>query len=208
MQGLQAVGGILAIGVAAAAALGLGQPVTAAVWQEISDAPQLPDTAQETSTEDGVLSGISGSLFFESDVDLYAILVSDPAEFAVSVSSVDFAGVGGDTPNDDATLYVFDDSGRFAFENQDEGPGLLPQIFPGDFAEKPAGLYYLGFTTFNNRPGQLVNPLTSWILDPAPRQQGTYSLALAGAAPVRLPEAAGSAAALAALGALARRGRR
>ncbi|MFN4033817.1 MAG: hypothetical protein ACK4ME_09435, partial [Fimbriimonadales bacterium] len=71
----------------------------AQTWYEQGDAGDLPETAQSTGS--GPIAEIQGSLD-ANDVDMYAIYITDPANFSAST-------VGGATF--DTQLWLFDADG-------------------------------------------------------------------------------------------------
>jgi hypothetical protein len=79
----------------------------AQVWSEQGDAGDLPETAQ--STGNGALAQIQGNLSAD-DVDMYAIYITDPANFSAST-------VGGATF--DTQLWLFDSDGKGVVFNDD-----------------------------------------------------------------------------------------
>lgn len=167
---------------------GLSTTVAQAVMiDEINpDAGELTSTAQDTTGIGASLDSISGSLINlgtvadpVDDVDLFKILINDPAAFSVTVTaslSVD----------NDAMLYLFDSAGVQTLVNDDGSGGLLPQFDAGELSAVggAAGEYFLAFTLFITNPDDVAStPPTlddGWFRDPIPYQDGPYTLALTG----------------------------
>jgi hypothetical protein len=87
--------------------------------------------------------------------------------------------------DNDAQLFLFDESGLQILFNDDSGPGLLPQFNPGDLTGQPTGNYYLAFNLYETNPNS--DPLAGWDRDPAPFQTGPYTLSLTGVTAVPEP---------------------
>ncbi len=139
-----------------------------AQWVEIGDAGDLPATAQQT-VGDGQLATISGNLSV-GDVDMYCIMVDDPATFSAST-------VGGATW--DTQLFVFNVNGVGVAMNDDSGGTLQSLVGPFDacmYSTGP-GLYYVAVSRYNADPrdasgGAILgssgcnttngNPVASW----------------------------------------------
>ena len=154
----------------------------AVIINEVSpDAGELVSTAQDTTGMGALLDSISGTLINlgtmadpVDDVDLYKILITNPAAFSVTVSaslSVD----------NDAQLFLFDDAGsQVLFDDDVDFPdNLLPQFNPGDLSG-PAGEYFLAFNLWATAPDTVGNLDTGWDHDPGPFQTGPYTLSLTG----------------------------
>ena len=159
---------------------GLSASVAHAVMiNEVSpDAGELLGTAQDTTGTGAVLESISGSLIDLGsatpidDVDLFKILITNPAAFSVTVT----ASLSDDN---DAQLYLFDAAGIEVLYSDDGGVGFLPQFDAGDLID-PAGEYFLAFNLFATAPETVGNLDTGWDHDPAPFQTGPYTLSLTG----------------------------
>ena len=166
----------------------------AVIINEVSpDAGELVSTAQDTTGMGALLDSISGTLINlgtmadpVDDVDLYKILITNPAAFSVTVSaslSVD----------NDAQLFLFDDAGSQVLYNDDVdfSDSLLPQFNPGDLSG-PAGEYFLAFNLWITAPDNVnVDPPnldTGWLRDPNPFQTGPYTLNLTGVQTASVPE--------------------
>ena len=115
------------------------------------------------------------------DIDLYKILITDPAAFSVTVA----ASLSEDN---DAMLWLFDATGDqvsdfdpFDDAIDDGGLGNLPQINAGALAG-PAGMYFLSFNLFVTNPFDTTPPglANGWFRDPTPFQSGPYTLSLTG----------------------------
>ena len=168
--------------------------------EESPDAGELTTTAQDatgglTLGSPGVsLDSISGSLINlgtaqdpVDDVDLFRILITDPAAFSVTVT----ASLSG---NNDAMLYLLDSAGVQTLVD-DDSDGLLPQFNPGALAASPAGEYFLALSLFLTNPDDVASTpptlASGWYRDPLPSfQTGPYALALTGVetAPKEVPE--------------------
>jgi hypothetical protein len=167
----------------------------AVIWTEAGSAGRLPATAQVT-TGAGVLDEIVGELRELSEVDMYAIVISDPLAFSA-------ATVDGPLNVLDPQLFLFDDAGVGVYMN-DDGAGsqsILPAAHP--FGPAAAGIYYLAIGHWDNEPfsaagrvfadGAGTNapdalggalPIESWNDDVVGRvdDPGSYRIVLTGAA--------------------------
>lgn len=106
----------------------------AQTWTEQGDAGSLPETAQSISS--GGLSEIQGTLQGFYDVDMYAIYITDPANFSATVSSVF-----------DSQLWLFDSNGKgVSFGEDIDGVqgGLNSNCIPAP------GLYYIAVSRYPN----------------------------------------------------------
>ncbi len=185
--------------IAVLALAGLLSTAGFAQWVEVGDAGQLVGTAQATGA--GALSTISGSVA-GSDVDMYAIQITNPAAFSASVS-----GTG------DSQLFLFNGAGRGVVHN-DDSAGVL-SAFGGSLVPS-AGTYYIAITGYNRdatSAGGLIWNNTPFTGERAPDGPGaaspltgwtgthgftSYTLNLTGAAGIPEP----TSLALLALGAL------
>lgn len=144
------------------------------------DAGELVATAQDTTGTGAVLESISGTLINlgteadpVDDVDLYKILITNPAAFSVTVT----ASLSDDN---DAQLFLFDAAGIEVLYSDDRGEDdFLPQFDAGDLID-PAGEYFLAFNLYATAPETVGNLDTGWDHDPAPFQTGPYTLSLTG----------------------------
>lgn len=182
---------------------GLSASVAQAVMiNEVNpDAGEVLATAQDTTGSGAIqvsLDSISGALINLGtiaepidDIDLYKILITDPAAFSVTVAaslSVD----------NDAMLYLFDAAGVQVLVDDDDGLGNLPQFNAGDLTDPPSapGMYFLAINLFLTNPDDVVSdPPTldnGWFRDPVPFQTGPYTMSLTGVStavpPPSIPE--------------------
>jgi hypothetical protein len=115
--------------------------LVAQVWSEQGDAGDLPETAQ--STGNGALAQIQGNLSAD-DVDMYAIYITDPANFSAST-------VGGATF--DTQLWLFDSDGKGVVFNDDAVGTTAPQSridnSSGCLTDRPPGIYYLAISRYD-----------------------------------------------------------
>jgi hypothetical protein len=178
------------------------------IFAEEGDAGQLPGTAQDTVSFEQ-LQGISGTignnptLPAANDVDLFAIIITNPAAFSATT-----VGTGGTLA--DTQLFLFDADGRGVIANDDASAAISRSTIPAVGAGRPArlgpttpGLYYLGIAAFDRDPVSSTGlifpsfPLTTVFgptgpggADPvsdyagAGTGTGTYLIALTGAAPI------------------------
>jgi hypothetical protein len=107
-------------------------------WQEDGDAPNLPPG--QSTVGDGVLTAINGALSNGNDVDLYAILVDNPATFAAKTC-------GGTSI--DSTLYLFDENGNGISMSEDN---CGAQSWITNQFVTTTGLYYLAMTAYDYDP--------------------------------------------------------
>jgi hypothetical protein len=138
-----------------------------AQWVETDDAGNLPAIAQIPMGA-GPLATIAGNLSV-GDVDMYCIMVTDPATFGAST-------VGGATW--DTQLFVFTEAGVGVTMN-DDATGLQSTIgaFNTCMYSVGAGTYYIAISRFNSDPrdaagGTILglsgcnstnaNPIASW----------------------------------------------
>lgn len=115
-------------------ALSLCFAAHAQIWTEQGDADYLPETAQSTGS--GVLATIQGTLQGYYDVDMYAISITDPANFSAAVSS-----------SFDSQLWLFDANGKGVSFGEDingvQG-GLNSNCIPAP------GVYYIAVSWYPN----------------------------------------------------------
>lgn len=132
-----------------ACALALPGAAGAASWTELGDAPVL--VPGQTTLGSGGLTLITGDLVNASDVDVFAISISDPATFSVRVES--FA---------DPQVFLFDLEGFGIAANDDELlSNLNASLLPGDalYATLPPGVYALAVSNFNVEPFSADGPI-------------------------------------------------
>lgn len=116
-------------------------------WDETAngggDAGDLPETAQSTSNL--VANGIRGAIDSANDVDVYAIYISDPANFSATT-------VGGTSL--DTALWLFDANGKGVVFNEDDPDattGFQSRIDNRAFCITQPGVYYLAISLFGRR---------------------------------------------------------
>lgn len=156
----------------------------AATYTEVGDTGELLGTAQ-VPTGTGDLTHIYGYLGENGglgDVDLYRIMITDPAAFSVTVSA-------SLSVNNDATLWLFSETGRMLLRDDDAGVGYLPRFSAGLFSAGTPGVYYLGINLFATGPNFVEGNLSDWAHFAAPLQTGNYTLALTGTTFVTSPSA-------------------
>jgi hypothetical protein len=110
-------------------------------WVEDGDAPEL--LPGQTTIGTGPLTSISGRLSSGSDVDLYAIYISEPENFSAQTC-------GGTSL--DSCLYLFDQNGNGVSMSED-GCGIQSWITQ-QFVTSP-GLYYVAMSVYDYDP---LNP--------------------------------------------------
>jgi hypothetical protein len=140
---------ILALGVA----LGVAAP-SANAATELGDAGDLPASAQDVTPE--AVSTISGTLRSPSDVDLYKVCVTGGGSFSAST----VGGVAPDAPLD-TQLFLFSESGRGVYGNDDAGTGVRQSLLPACDPLTPSvsGIYYLGVSQFDLDPESSLGPI-------------------------------------------------
>jgi len=118
---------------------------SAQIHQEQGDAGDLPETAQATGTDTNTaLSAIRGTL--EADgVDMYAIYISDPANFSATT-------VNNETTFD-TQLWLFDAEGKGVVFNDDAVGTTLDRSTinnsAGCLTGRSAGVYFIAVTRYN-----------------------------------------------------------
>jgi len=110
----------------------------AQIFNEIGDASQLLP-GQDTGI--GALSFITGSLSGNADVDLYAITITDFANFSATV---------GVTAGFDSQLFLFNAAGFGIVSNDDVIGGGTSAITAGTVTSN--GLYYIAISSYNLDP--------------------------------------------------------
>jgi hypothetical protein len=151
-------------------------PPLPGIWFEYVDADALPPG--QTTAGTGSLDKIVGSLLAATDVDMYAINITDPAHFSASlVGNVNF----------DSQLFLFNPDGTGVAFNDDEpnGTGTWSAL-SNQFVTTP-GLYYLAVTRWDADANNAVGEL--WLDEPfdverapdGPAQNGRVLLWVGGA---------------------------
>jgi hypothetical protein len=112
----------------------------AQTWNESGDAGDLPGTAQIVSGS-GSLTAITGSISSSTDVDMFQIIITDPANFKAWTTGA----------LSDTQLWLFDAAGNALWHNDDR-PSDVVQSGQGSFqsyigAGSAAGNYYLSNAT-------------------------------------------------------------
>jgi hypothetical protein len=140
----------------------------ATTWDETAngggDAGDLPATAQVVLGS-GPLTRITGSIGTGGDVDMFAILITDPANFYAHT------GTSPDT-NFDTKLHLFDSNGRPLWMNDDRPDDVGLALGIGSLQSYIGGGSALGNYRSSNAPGTPAS--ASWSL-PGP---GLYYLAV------------------------------
>lgn len=171
------------------------ESAAAVIWTEVADAGRLPATAQVT-TGSGQLDEINGELRDLREIDMYAILISDPLAFSA-------ATVDSPLNVSDPQLFLFDAAGLGVYMNDDAAgsQSALPAAHPlGPIA---AGIYYLAIGRWDNEPLSAIGrvfadgagtngpdalggavPVESWNDDVVGRidEPGSYRITLTGSA--------------------------
>ena len=119
----------------------------AQTWTEDGDAPDL--LPGQTTVGDGAITTISGTLTAGTDVDLYAIMIDDPASFSAQTCGL---------TSIDSALYLFDESGNGVAMSED-GCGTQSSIT--NLFVTTAGLYYVAMTGYDYDP-QNASALEIW----------------------------------------------
>jgi hypothetical protein len=196
------------MGWAMLATLGASGIARADIWIEgqngTGDAGQLPATAQITSGNPP-LTAIMGTIDTPTDVDMFAIRITNPAAFSATT-------VGQPGTLFDTQLFLFDATGRGVEANDDVSTtDLRSTLTP--FSGAP-GLYYLAISSFNSdpvvpgglrifpEPEETIAPVFGLPVGPTGPgggqpvadwttgglSSGTYQIALTGAEPAQVPE--------------------
>lgn len=207
------IAGVIVLSVAGA------EPSGAASMAEIGDAGDLPGTAQTSAGVqpfDTPLDSITGTIASESDQDMFAIFINDPATFSASTNNS-----GTDlTVDDDTMLFLFDASGLGVLGNNDADTTSRKSTIPIGSFTGASGVHFIAVSIFANTPissgGEIFDPaalgepgatagpsgpgggspITGWDVVPKPSQTGSYRIELTGATFVPEP----STVALTALG--------
>jgi hypothetical protein len=131
--------------------------VGAVTYTEVGDAGRLRNTAQPTAASQGAagqpLTAIFGGLFGATDIDLFIINITDPANFSATTANATTGGL-------DTALFLFDSNGRPVYANDDEpgGASVRSTLPAGNgFSPQVAGLYYLAVSLSGAEPVNLSN---------------------------------------------------
>ncbi len=137
-------------------ALMLAHSASAVIYTEVGDAGQSLGTAQNTGA--GVvqpLTSIFGSLLTDTDIDIFAINISDFASFsATTVNTL--------TGNLDTALFLFTSAGLPVYANDDDAGGMSvgSTLPPGNpLGPQVNGLYYLAISLSGAEPVNFANQL-------------------------------------------------
>jgi len=178
------------------AALAISSASFAQSWAESGEAGNLPGSANVTMGV-GSLMTITGS-HDANDVDMFAIMVTDPALFFASTEGVTAF---------DTQLFLFNSAGMGVTHNDDTPGGVtLQSTITGVFVPAP-GLYYLAISQYNADPSSatgLIWANTPFDVERAPDGPGagnpviswgaggltvdTYQIDLRGAGYATVPE--------------------
>ncbi len=123
-------------------ALLLVNALGASAWAET---PDVGDSLATAGIVAGGTTSVAGSLSAVSDVDLYRICITSPADFGVAVT-----GTAGD-----GQLFLFDENGLGVAWNDDKGNSQYAPAFPvgnAVLASLLTGTYYLGLSNYNVDP--------------------------------------------------------
>jgi FlgD Ig-like domain len=134
------------------AAVSAAQPAAADTHREMPDAPALAPGQFTTAVS---LSMIHGNLVDSLDVDMYRIIVTDPAAFSAAV-------VGGTLF--DSQLFLFSAGGPIGRSHRDDSE--LGEFLTASLGviDPPPGLYYLAISEFNRDPVSMGGLI--WASDP------------------------------------------
>lgn len=124
------------------AALALSLTAHGQIWNEAGDAGQNGVGAAQITVGAGTLTTINGSLFAETEVDMYCIRITNEAAFSAVVTSS--AGV-------DSVLWLFNTDGTLQVWNDDTDAGnaLSTLNSNGVLAN---GTYFLAISNWYNDP--------------------------------------------------------
>ena len=93
-------------------------------WYELGDAGNTPATAQVTDSH-GSLQGIIGTLSTSRDTDVFAIYVTDPELFSITMDGTDLSW------DNDTQLWLMDAAASLIAFDDDSGAGWLSQMDVG-----------------------------------------------------------------------------
>lgn len=138
-----------------AASLMLAGAASAVTYTEIGDAGQSLATAQATGVANLPLTDIFGNLTAATDVDMFAINITDFGSFSATT-------VNALTGFLDTELFLFTSTGLPVYANDDDAGGLsLGSTLPAGNALGPQsnGLYYLAISLSGSEPVNFANQL-------------------------------------------------
>ncbi len=153
----------------------------AVTYNEIGDAGELLATAQPAGNGITSIVGTLADLDGADDIDLYSINISNTSAFSVTVSS-------NLSVDNDAHLWLFDSTGALVIDDDDGGPGFVPQFNVGALTGFASGLYYLAYNLYATTPSFTDGALSGWDRSPNPFQTGPYTLTITGTGAVPEPE--------------------
>lgn len=141
---------------AGVAAIFLPAAAQAADFAEVGDAGQTLATANNAAVGPGgvAIGGITGSLSFGQDADLFYIYIATPGAFSAVASSA------GDIL--DTQLFLLDKTGHALATNDDSSGANIQAALPvGNalYSNLAAGYYYLGISESGNEPVNSANQL-------------------------------------------------
>lgn len=138
-----------------AAAILLAGSASALTYAEVGDAGQSIATAQNTGVAGQSLTSITGSLLSATDIDIFAINITNYAAFSATTVNMFTGGL-------DTSLFLFNSAGRPVYANNDDPSGLsLGSTLPAGNALGPQsnGLYYLAISLSGAEPVNFANQL-------------------------------------------------
>jgi hypothetical protein len=135
--------------------MGLASAAFAQIHNEVGDAAEL--LPGQATAGVGALTTINGSFLSATDVDLYAIAITDEANF--SATTVNAATLA------DTQLWLFNSAGNgVAFNDDDPPPGTTLQSRLSSLFVTSNGTYYLGVSRYD-RDAQ-AGGLDMWVDTP------------------------------------------
>ena len=164
--------GQLSVAGAIVAIVGLLIPVTSAgaggaVFSPSSDLPEGTPTDPAATTPSDTTSVVEW--LASSDVDGFAVCVTDPAALHIAIEGVDSEGAHRDM---DTVLWLFDADGNLVAWNDDRSAAdLSSELVAGSAAETTPGVHVVAFAPFRSTPldpaGANIElpgsgPVTSW----------------------------------------------
>lgn len=143
-------------------------------WYEIGDAGNTPATAQITTTG-GPLQGIIGTIRTAYDTDVYAITVTDPELFSITMDGTNLSW------DNDTQLWLMDAAANLIAFDDDSGPGWLSQMNVGVLSGYEPGRYLVAYNLYDSTAIG-TGPITGWTTIPDWSQTGRVQLNFTGAA--------------------------